>query len=149
MSDKEQERELSKISSVLDEYMLGQQMRNSAGVIDFSSLSEQQADKMVDMIIKNEEHNYDYMIKHLEAQSRFEDRRIEASIVNQKTVRYLLLGGGFLLFAVMVLILFFKETYFIPYLTFVTGLAGGVGIKSAAESLTGSRKPRSSDQEDN
>lgn len=149
MSDKEQERELSKISSVLDEYMLGQQMRNSAGVIDFSSLSEQQADKMVDMIIKNEEHNYDYMIKHLEAQSRFEDRRIEASIVNQKTVRYLLLGGGFLLFAVMVLILFFKETYFIPYLTFVTGLAGGVGIKSAAESLTGNRKPRSSDQEDN
>lgn len=148
MSEEEQEKKLSKISSVLDEYMLGQQMRNSAGVVDFSSLSEQQADKMVDMIIKNEEHNYEYMIKHLEAQSRFEERRIEASIVNQKTVRYLLLGCGFLLFAVMVLILFFKETYFIPYLTFVTGLAGGVGIKSAAESLTGGRKPKPNDKED-
>ena len=149
MSEEEQEKKLSKISSVLDEYMLGQQMRNSAGIVDFSSLSEQQADKMVDMIIKNEEHNYEYMIKHLEAQSRFEERRIEASIVNQKTVRYLLLGCGFLLFAVMVLILFFKETYFIPYLTFVTGLAGGVGIKSAAESLTGGRKPKPNDKEDN
>lgn len=149
MSEEEQEKKLSKISSVLDEYMLGQQMRNSAGVVDFSSLSEQQADKMVDMIIKNEEHNYEYMIKHLEAQSRFEERRIEASIVNQKTVRYLLLGCGFLLFAVMVLILFFKETYFIPYLTFVTGLAGGVGIKSAAESLTGGRNQKQNDKEDN
>lgn len=149
MSEEEQEKKLSKISSVLDEYMLGQQMRNSAGIVDFSSLSEQQADKMVDMIIKNEEHNYEYMIKHLEAQSRFEERRIEASIVNQKTVRYLLLGCGFLLFAVMVLILFFKETYFIPYLTFVTGLAGGVGIKSAAESLTGGRNQKQNDKEDN
>jgi hypothetical protein len=109
------------------------------GGLDISSLSEQQRDKVLDLMHKNEDNSFSYAKEKLKVTENLNEKALEASIVNQKTLRYCLLGGGSAFFILMVLILFFKDDYFVPFLSFATGLIGGIGLKSAFSQLT--KKP--------
>lgn len=66
--------------------------------------------------------------------------------MDQKTLRFVLIGGGSALFIIMLLILFFKDEYFLNYLSFIAGLGGGFGLKGLLGSL--SQKPQIRDTEE-
>jgi hypothetical protein len=97
----------------------------------FSQLSEKQKDKVLDLMEKNEENAFTYHREKLKTTERLKSKALDASITNQKTLRYiafmLILG----IFILLMLVLFLKEDYFIPCLSFVTGLCGGAGIREA------------------
>ncbi len=98
---------------------------------DLASLSEKQKDKLIDSVLVNEQNHFEYSKKRLEAEERVELKRIEATTVNQKTKRYVLLGGLFFIAILSVLILIFRDEYFVSWLTFLTGILGGIGISKS------------------
>ena len=124
------------------------QQRNKSS-LDISALDKEQKDKLLDIMEKNENNAFEYSKKQLEVHERINVKMLEASIVDQKTLRYVLWGGGASLVIVMVLILFFKENYFVPYLTFVTGLIGGMGLKSVLPQMSKPSINNNNDDKDN
>lgn len=101
-----------------------------------SKLDKEQIDKVLDTMAKNEQNAFSFHTKRLDAIKEIELRKIDASIVNQKTLKFVLIGILiFVLPAITLLILFFKESFFIPWLTFLTGTFGGFGLSQITGSL--------------
>lgn len=99
-----------------------------SGGLDFSTLTKTQKDKVIDTLSKHEDNARDVYMKRLEVAQDLKTKEINASVVTQRTNRYLVIGG-LVVFAILTLmILFFKDAFLIPWLTFVTGLAGGFGL---------------------
>ncbi|GAB6010686.1 hypothetical protein [Viscerimonas tarda] len=109
------------------------------GGLDMSVFTDEQKSKVLDLMHKNEENSFNYAKEKLRVTEKLNEKVLDTSIVNQKTLRYFLLGGGLALFALMVLVLFLRDQYFVPFLSFVTGMIGGVGLKSAFSQLV--KKP--------
>lgn len=129
----------NKVNSILERLELSQltKGRKSAG-FDFSSLSDQQKDRVLDLLEKNEDNAFKYHEKRLSTIEKLQSKAIESQTVNQRTIRYIAVGAILSIPILTILILFFKEDFFIPWLTFLTGLAGGAGISKASKYLTGS-----------
>jgi predicted RND superfamily exporter protein len=119
-----------KVHTMLENLEMMTLQRTSKNNLDIKVLDKEQKDKLLSIVEKNEDHAYAYSIRRLDIQEKLNTKALDASIFNQKTLRYLALGGFLVAAIILVLILFFKENYFIPYLTFITGLFGGVGLKS-------------------
>jgi len=118
----------SKVQGVLEELELFALQKGQQNSIDVNKFNDSQKDKLLDILEKNEDNAFKYHEKRLDALKEIEIKRIEASIVNQKTLKLLIIGIIIAIPAITLLILFYKESFFIPWLTFLTGLAGGVGI---------------------
>jgi len=76
----------------------------------------------------NERNASDYHRHRLDTIKDIKTKQIDASIVNQKTLRYVLIIGILLLTTITLIILLMKEEYFHVWLAFITGLLGGLGI---------------------
>lgn len=98
------------------------------GGLDVSSLSPEQKDKLIDMLAKNEENAFAYHSKKLDVTKEITLAHISSTTVNQRTKRYISIIGVSVLAIITVIILIFKDTYFVHWLTFITGLLGGFGI---------------------
>jgi hypothetical protein len=118
----------SKISGVLEELELITLQKSQQSNIDVNKFNDEQKNKLLDILGQNEKNAFDYHTKRIDAIKEIEIKRIDASIINQKTLKLLIIGIIIAIPAITLLILFYKETFFIPWLTFLTGLAGGVGI---------------------
>ena len=89
--------------------------KGSRSALDLSKLDKQQLDKVLETMSENEKNAFSYHSKRLDAIKEIELRRIDASVINQKTIKIVLIGVLiFVLPAITLLILFFKETFFIP-----------------------------------
>jgi len=118
----------SKMKGVLEELEMFALQRGSQSSFDISTFNEAQKDKLLDILSINEKNAFDYHTKRIDAIKEIEVKKIDASIVNQKSLRILIVAIVITIPIITLLILFFKETFFIPWLTFLTGLIGGVGI---------------------
>jgi hypothetical protein len=118
----------SKVQGVLEELELFALQKGQQNSIDVNKFTDSQKDKLLEILEKNEDNAFKYHDKRLDALKEIEIKRIDASIVNQRTLKLLIIGLIIAIPAITLLILFFKETFFIPWLTFLTGLVGGVGI---------------------
>ncbi len=125
----------SKMKGVLEEFEMFALQRGSQSNFDISTLSETQKDKLLDILRINEKNAFDYHTKRIDAIKEIEVKKIDASIVNQKSLRILIVAVVITIPTITLLILFFKETFFIPWLTFLTGLIGGVGISKIIPSF--------------
>lgn len=126
----------SKVETMFQELEIMALQKGSRNSLDLTKLNEEQINKVLDTMAENEKNAFNYHIKKLEANKDIELRKIDASIIDQKTRKFLLIGGiVFVLPAITLLILFFKETYFIPWLTFVTGIIGGFGLSKISSSI--------------
>ncbi len=125
-------------------------MKQSSGGngLDISKLSEKQRDKVIDLMHKNEDNAFSYAKEKLRVTENLNIRALDASIVDQKTMRYILVGGIGGLFVFLLLILFFKEQYFVTFLSFITGLCGGVGLREGFVRLTKNPQPINPDDDD-
>lgn len=84
----------------------------------------------------NEKNAFSFHIRRLDAIKEIELRKIDAYIINQKTFKVVLIGEILIILpAITLSILFFKETYFIPWLTFLTGILGGFGLSKVTSDI--------------
>lgn len=103
-------------------------MRKKDSGLDISNLNSNQVDKLLDTMAKNEENMFAYHTKKLDIQKEVKFKEIGASIVGEHTNRYVYLCVLLLIGLLTILIMLLQEKYFMPWLTFLTGLAGGFGI---------------------
>lgn len=103
-------------------------MRKKDSGLDISNLNTNQVDKLLDTMAKNEENMFAYHTKKLDTKKEIRFKEIGASIVNEHTNRYVYIGALILVALLTILIMVLQEKYFMSWLTFLTGLAGGFGI---------------------
>lgn len=97
--------------------------------LDLQQLDKEQVDQLLRNMAQHDQQYYDLQAKRLDITQRLELERIRSKVLHKRTLRYLFIGVSlFVLPVVTLLILFYKEVYFIPWLTFLTGILGGVGL---------------------
>lgn len=123
-----------KVENILEEleYL---SLQNSSRGITLADFSPQQKNKLLEIIEKNEDNAFHFHTKRLESIEKISLSKINSSTVNQKTIRWVLLGLLLIFVVLTIVILLFKDNYFIPWLTFLTGIGGGFGLSSVLKSL--------------
>jgi hypothetical protein len=131
-----QEQPKKKIQSMFQELEIMAMQKNTRNAIDLSKLDKTQIDKVLNTMAENENNAFVFHTKRLDAIKEIELRKIDASVISQNTTKIVLIGSVLVIIPILTLaILFFKESYFIPWLTFVTGILGGFGISKATNGL--------------
>lgn len=144
--DKKEEIRLSplspenKVSSILEKLELSSLMKGRKSGFDFASLSDKQKDKVLELLEKNEDNAFKFHEKRLSTIEKLQSKDIESRTVNQRTLRYIAIGAVISIPILTGLILFFREDFFIPWLTFFTGLLGGTGLSKASKYFIGDQK---------
>jgi hypothetical protein len=141
----------NKVQAMFQELEIMAMQKGSRNSLDLSKLDKNQIDKVLDTMAENEKNAFAFHSKRLDAIKEIELRKIDASVINQKTLKFVLIGVLiFILPLITLLILFFKETFFIPWLTFLTGIVGGFGLSKITSSLfktQDSKNPIKEDEE--
>ncbi|MCK9290777.1 MAG: hypothetical protein WCR58_09210 [Bacteroidales bacterium] len=126
----------SEVRAMFHELEIMAMQKGSRNTLDLNKLDKDQIDKVLDTMAENEKNAFAFHSKRLDAIKEIELRKIEASVINQKTLKFVLIGVLiFVLPAITLLILFFKDTFFIPWLTFLTGILGGLGLSKIMSSI--------------
>lgn len=107
--------------------------KGGIGVSGLPNFTEKQVDRSLDLIKQNEENAFKYHTKKLDALKEIELARINAGTIEQKNSKWLILGLLLVLPAITIVIIFFKEDFFVPWLTFLTGSFGGYGVGKATD----------------
>ncbi|AEV32867.1 hypothetical protein Oweho_1888 [Owenweeksia hongkongensis DSM 17368] len=132
----------SKVEGMLEQFeMFAMQQKGAKNSFDTSKFTPQQTDKLLDILATNEDNAYKFHNKRLDTVEKIQLKAIESSTINQKTIRYGLVGIIIAVPIITILILFFKENYFIPWLTFMTGLAGGFGLSKVSKHISKGSDP--------
>ncbi len=126
----------SEVKAMFQELEIMAMQKGDRNTLDISKLSKEQIDKILDTMAENEKNAFAFHSKRLDAIKEIELRKIDASVINQKILKFVLIGVLiFILPAITLLILFFKDTFFIPWLTFLTGILGGFGLSKILSSI--------------
>ena len=115
--------------------MVALQQKKAKTNIDFSKLNEKQVDRLFDMAVASENNIFAFQNKRLDNIKEVELKKIEASVINQKTLRIIAIAGIIGIPAITLCILFFKENYFVYWAILLGGLGGGGAIVKSLESL--------------
>ena len=94
----------------------------------------------MDTVKQNEEHTFQYQIKKLEKESELKKQVIEASVIDQKTYRFVILGVLSIVFITTMVIIIFAREFFERWLYFLTGILGGFGISKISSSNDSKQK---------
>lgn len=125
----------TQIQAMIQEVGFMAMQRGSRGSVDISKLDKDQMDAVLGILAENERNAHTLNMKKLDVTTQIELRRIDASVMNQKTLRISLVVALIALPIITILVLFFKEKFFIPWLTFLTGMAGGFGLSKVTNSV--------------
>jgi hypothetical protein len=117
-----------KIESIFEKMEMMSMRQTSPSGLDFNHLNEVQRDKLLGVIEKNEDHAFEYYKEKLKAKTEVQLKKIEAGNFTFKTNRISLIIALLALFTITIVILVTKDNYFVPWLTFLTGLIGGYGF---------------------
>ena len=118
----------SKVREILSELEVLSLQRGIKSSFDISKLDSEQFNRAMDLLKQNEQNAYDYHSKRLDVIKELESKRIDSSVIIQKTVRFVIITSVIILPIFTLLVLFYKENFFIPWLTFLTGFLGGAGF---------------------
>lgn len=138
----------SKVQEIFSQLEFMALHKEGKGGLDFSKLDKEQTDKVLDTLLLNEKNAFTYHTKRLESQTEIELKRIDASIVTEKTNRYSIIFALIGIVLITLLILIFKETFFIPWLSFITGIAGGFGLGKVNFNSSSSTKNTTNPQDE-
>jgi hypothetical protein len=128
-----------KFESIFEKFEMMVTQQNGGG-LDLGSLNDQQRDRLLSVVEKNEDHTFDYYKEKLRIKKEIRLAEIQAGNFTFKTNRITLITVLIALFAVTVLILLTKDSYFVPWLTFLTGLLGGYGFAKTQRSAKMEKK---------
>ena len=139
----------NKVQAFLQELEIMAMQKGSRNSLDISKLDKGQIDKLLESISENEKNAFAFHTKRIDAIKEIELKRIDASVINQKTFKIVLIGSVLIIIpTITILILFFKETYFIPWLTFLTGILGGFGLSKVTSNILKPKEEKNPIQED-
>ena len=128
--------EKRELKSIFQELEFMALQKGNRGSLDLNQLDKDQRDLLLNTMAENEKNAFYYHSKRLDAFKEIEIARINASVINKKTLRFLVIGLVVLVIPVLTLvILILKDTYFIPWLTFLTGILGGFGASKVTSKL--------------
>lgn len=124
-------------------------LKQSEGGMNLKSLSEPQKDKLLEVVQKNEDHAFEYHTEKLKSEKEIRLAEIQAGTFQFKTNRISTVCITIAITGITVVIVIFKETFFVPWLTFVTGLVGGLlgGYGLGRSSSDNPASPRKTDGE--
>ena len=123
-------------------------IQRTSSAVNLSDFSTEQKDKLLDIMGQNEKNAFDFNMKRLSVSESINTKALDASIVNQQTLRIVLVISILAFVLLFVLILIFKDEYLQTFLSFTIGLIGGVGIKSSFSSLNKSSKIKVKEEEE-
>jgi hypothetical protein len=126
---------VSKVQHILKDLEILALEKGSRGSFDISKFTPQQIEKLLEILKTNEDNAFKFHTKRLETIEKIQIKKLDSSTINQKTVRIGLIGVIVAIPILTILILFFKDTFFIPWLTFLTGISSGVGLSKASKYL--------------
>lgn len=125
-----------KMQSVLQELQIMATQRSSRNNLDISKFDKEQVDKLLETVSDNEKNAFQFHTKKIDAIKEIELAKINASTISQKTLKFVAIGAiVFILPTLTILIMFFKDAFFIPWLTFLTGILGGFGVSKATSGI--------------
>jgi len=124
-----------KLSGVLEQYEMMAVQRRRSEQLSTPKLTESQINTLLSIADKTEDNKLTYQTQRLKTIKEIEIAKIKSSDTNNKTLRYVWLTSIILVIAITTTILFFKDTFFIPWLTFLTGLIGGAGASKAIDGI--------------
>lgn len=125
----------SKVQHILQELEVFALQKGGRGSFDISKFSSQQIDKLLDILKTNEDNAFKFHTKRLETLEKIQIKKIDSTTINQKTIRIGIIGVIITIPIITLLILFFKETFFIPWVTFLTGVGSGFGLSKLSKHL--------------
>ncbi|NDI99284.1 hypothetical protein GWA97_09370 [Flavobacterium sp. LaA7.5] len=138
----------SKVQEMFHELEIMAMQKNSKNSsLDLQHLSKEQIDKVLETMDKNEDNAFNFHSKRLDAYKEIRLKEIDSSVISQKTTKYISIGGLAVLAIVTLVIIIFKTEFFIPWLTFLTGLAGGFGIGKGSKSSEDTAKSKKYDDD--
>lgn len=121
-----------KMQAMFQELEIMAMQKSGKNSIDLSKLDKTQIDKVLNTMAENESNAFIFHSKRLDAIKEIELKKIDASVISQNTFKIVLIGSTLVIIPLLTFaILFFKENYFIPWLTFITGVLGGFGVSKA------------------
>lgn len=123
-----------KMKSVMESLELMAMQRSSRDNLDISTFTDSQRDKLLEIMSKNEDHAFAYNKQRLETSQKINSEIIASSIFTQKTIRIISILAICVIVILLLIILFAKDQYFIPFLTFITGLLSGMGLQGFIKS---------------
>lgn len=145
-------KETSKMKGMIQSLEMMAMQRSSRDNLDISKFTDNQRDKLLDIISKNEDNAFKYHNRRLDVTEKLNTKLIESTTVSQKNVRYIGILVIVLIFLIMFIILIYRDQYFQIYLSFVVGLLGGIGVKGfidkAIQKPTLMSKDRDDDDDD-
>ena len=126
----------AKAQQILQEFEIMAMQKASRNTLDISKFDKDQINKLLEAAKENESNAFAFHTMRINAMKEIELKRIDASVVNQKTIRYLLWIGVLVVGpGLTILIMFFKEDFLVTWLTFITGLIGGAGLNKSLSGL--------------
>lgn len=117
-----------KVVSILEQIELLNLHKSKDAHMDWTMLSKEQGDEMIKLMSKNEDNAFAYANKRLDTIKEIEVKRLDTSIINQKTFKIAVIMALIFVTGLTVLFLFFKPEFLIPWFTFIAGLLGGSSI---------------------
>jgi hypothetical protein len=138
----------SKVQEIFSQLEMMALHKSSSNGLDFSKFDKEQLDKVLDTLHLNEQNAYNYHTRRLDAHKEIEIEKIKASVVNETTNRHTIYIAGAVFLIITVLILIFKDTFFVSWITFITGLAGGFGVGKYSNKTVSEAKASPAIQED-
>jgi hypothetical protein len=133
-SENDNNQHQTKIQQVIQGFEMFSLQKNQNS-LEFTNLTDKQKDKLIDIIALNESNAYKFKAKKIESDEKIKEKLIDSQTINQKTIKQVILFGMFIFVAVTILILFYKDNYFSQWLSFIAGLLGGFGLRSASKFL--------------
>lgn len=121
------------VKHMLQEIEVMAMQRMNKNSFDLSTLESHQVDKVLDTMHKNEQNAFDYHKNRLETYKAIRLEEIGASVITEKNNRYFGLSLIGIFCIITLLILFFKEAYFINWMTFIAGILAGKGLSKYSE----------------
>ena len=112
----------SKMKGMIQSLEMMAMQRSSRDNLDISKFTDAQRDKLLDIMSKNEDNAFKFHNKRLEVTEKLNTKIIESTTVSQRTIRYIGILALLLVFALMVIILVYKDQYFSVFLSFIAGL---------------------------
>ncbi|MFY0253834.1 hypothetical protein ACDQ55_07780 [Chitinophaga sp. 30R24] len=119
---------IEKASDILEKLELLSFKKGKSTDINFSELTDSQKDRVIDVMVQNEDNMVKYHMRRLDMLEKVSLKKIDATTASQRTNRIYFIVGTIALLATTLVILLLKESFFVPWLTFLTGLAGGFGV---------------------
>lgn len=86
------------------------------GNIDLQQLDKEQMDQLLQNMAMYDQQQHDLLTKKLDVAQKLELERIRSKVLHKRTMRYLFIGVCLVVLPIVtLLILFYREQYFIPW----------------------------------